>query len=726
MIRIGGRRNRRQAARSSKLRPCLGSTDRSGASRSMPSVRRADSTIARASLPLRPRLARSCRRTLPIALSTLLVLLIIGLLPLSRPEAGRAVHAADLVQATETSSNPPVTPTTAAEIAWPSRAPDMDAGVALFAQRCADCHGPSGRGDGSMVDGLPAPPPDLSDRLRAHDQTAAQLYDIITNGRIERLMPPWREALDVDARWDAVAGSMAWSLTPTRLARGRDAYTTSCASCHGEGGDGVPSAPLGDLEAMAVRSTDEQLRRVRALDAARHPNINELDDATVRLALDHVTSLSFEHAVADGIVADGMLAGRVVPAEDADLRTIDVGAATLQARPYAFVGAIAVPGEAITIPVDATGMFSATNVLAGPNVQWEIAAEIAGVRYPLAHPVSADRGALADPGEAVGSARDDGGDDDETASATALRMPVYAADPTAPIGMLSMTALLSPRPEDGVVEVLERWVLVNRSGLARVARPGSDEPTVGLPLPVGAASARVVDVQAGQDARQEGDVLLDFRPVPPGEHEILVGYVVPYAGNALDLTRVLDARLGEMTVVASDPAVRIESEQLPDRAPTELEGVALERVGGRLLESGLAVTTRLTGLPEAVTSPQTALAPMPDLPMAPRTIALLAMSMAGAAALIALVVTFWSPSGVNNASSSAADRDARARGRILDRLAALDAANRDGRLAPRDYAARRAALLEQALPLIHAAVEASQEPAHDVGANTRNEPTSHE
>ncbi|MBK9125796.1 MAG: cytochrome c [Chloroflexi bacterium] len=77
----------------------------------------------------------------------------------------------------------------------------MAAGAQIFAARCATCHGPQGRGDGDLVaSGQIDNIPDMTDPTRRPGVTLEDYYEIITNGRIENLMPPWRDALSEDER----------------------------------------------------------------------------------------------------------------------------------------------------------------------------------------------------------------------------------------------------------------------------------------------------------------------------------------------------------------------------------------------------------------------------------------------------------------------------------------------------------------------------------------------
>jgi len=68
------------------------------------------------------------------------------------------------------------------------RNPRMDA---LYAQRCINCHGPSGQGDGPIAASLPVKPPDF--RQTVETKSNAQIRRIIAHGR--GTMPAFEPAL---------------------------------------------------------------------------------------------------------------------------------------------------------------------------------------------------------------------------------------------------------------------------------------------------------------------------------------------------------------------------------------------------------------------------------------------------------------------------------------------------------------------------------------------------
>jgi mono/diheme cytochrome c family protein len=87
----------------------------------------------------------------------------------------------------------------------PTLPPDINRGAQLFAENCTRCHGDSGSGDGEMSGQLPVALPDFSSADAIANRTPLEWFDIISNGKIENLMPPWRDSLSEQERWDLVA-----------------------------------------------------------------------------------------------------------------------------------------------------------------------------------------------------------------------------------------------------------------------------------------------------------------------------------------------------------------------------------------------------------------------------------------------------------------------------------------------------------------------------------------
>ena len=102
--------------------------------------------------------------------------------------------AADHGISAETAAQPNPVPVSAGSLA---------SGKAAFAQYCAACHGPQGKGDGPDAAGLDPKPADLG-AAHVRDQSDGSLYHTITEGREGTAMLGWEPLLSDKQRWDLV------------------------------------------------------------------------------------------------------------------------------------------------------------------------------------------------------------------------------------------------------------------------------------------------------------------------------------------------------------------------------------------------------------------------------------------------------------------------------------------------------------------------------------------
>jgi putative copper resistance protein D len=94
-------------------------------------------------------------------------------------------------------------PTTYLRPTVPYQASSIASGAALYAERCALCHGLRGAGDGPTGWGLPRPPADLRAAHTAQ-HTAGDLFWWLTNGIPAAGMPGFGSQLTEEQRWDLI------------------------------------------------------------------------------------------------------------------------------------------------------------------------------------------------------------------------------------------------------------------------------------------------------------------------------------------------------------------------------------------------------------------------------------------------------------------------------------------------------------------------------------------
>ncbi|HET8713890.1 MAG TPA: FTR1 family protein [Gemmatimonadales bacterium] len=91
----------------------------------------------------------------------------------------------------------------------PARPPSLERGAVVFRERCAECHGESGRGDGPKARQLEGPPPaNLADPATMGGTTLLEIFRRIAIGVPGTAMPEFADDISVEDRW-AVAAYVA-------------------------------------------------------------------------------------------------------------------------------------------------------------------------------------------------------------------------------------------------------------------------------------------------------------------------------------------------------------------------------------------------------------------------------------------------------------------------------------------------------------------------------------
>ncbi len=102
-----------------------------------------------------------------------------------------------------------LSPTTEPFIVRAEDNPHLAQGARIFAERCASCHGDFGRGDGPVIRAARiGAPPDFTQPSTMSIQGVQAIYDVVTAGRIDLMMPPWEGVLTAAER-QAVAAFVA-------------------------------------------------------------------------------------------------------------------------------------------------------------------------------------------------------------------------------------------------------------------------------------------------------------------------------------------------------------------------------------------------------------------------------------------------------------------------------------------------------------------------------------
>ncbi len=124
----------------------------------------------------------------------------------------------------------PPTPAPTLGPLYPAQAPSTENGAAIFAEKCAPCHGATGLGDGEQGIQLGVTVPAFGLPEIARPASLAQWYTTVTRGNMERFMPPFTSLSDQE-RWDVVAYAMTFHTSPEEIEKGKQLFEGNCADC---------------------------------------------------------------------------------------------------------------------------------------------------------------------------------------------------------------------------------------------------------------------------------------------------------------------------------------------------------------------------------------------------------------------------------------------------------------------------------------------------------------
>ena len=221
----------------------------------------------------------------------------------------------------------------------PPAPPEALPGLELFAQRCANCHGESGQGDGALIEQMGAtmaPMPFNADYIRA--TMPSTMFRQITDGEAAVGMPPFGDAssspINEAGRWNLVAAVYSLATPAEDIAAGRAIYEAQCVACHGPtgAGDGPDATstepvagPLNDLTFWFNRSNETVYNELSSGAIATHSF--KLEEAELRQVIDFARTFSYAYAdpaelnapIPEGIIfgtlANGTTGERMAEAE---------------------------------------------------------------------------------------------------------------------------------------------------------------------------------------------------------------------------------------------------------------------------------------------------------------------------------------------------------------------------------------------------------------------------
>lgn len=574
----------------------------------------------------------------------------------------------------------------------PTQPPSARNGRLIYAQSCAPCHGATGWGDGPTAADLPNPPTAFADPAVARKAVPAEWFEVTKNGRIERMMPPWKNRLSDQEIWGVVAYALSLHTPSADLAEGQKAWEAQCASCHGPQGEGDgPQAQAAGwtLASLAdpVYAAQQSLEAWYQVAKQGKGNMPAFDgvltDAALRNVVAYARTFSFLPVVPVSLPrGDGVIRGVVTNNTQGG-----VPVAGLLVTLLPFLGPDELPP--LVANADESGAFAFADLPTDPDYTYLLTTNYAGVEFASV---------------AIGL---------HQAPQQEVRLPVYEAS-TTPGQIRLALAQWFVDYEPGALLVGELYRVEHGGDRAFL---GADEVAPGkravlrFPLPVGHRSLAVEGGAIGDRFVLTDDAVVDTRPLPPGVTQYLLRYRLPYQGNRAELAHPLAYPADQVSVLVG-PGPQVRSDVLAAAGVQTIGDREFANFRAESIDANQAVRLEFRGLDKA-------------FPDQVHSTAVVAYSPAvlfglGGVAAVALLVLLVLATGarLRPATAEGAGPLAAAAPRpsslplerqLLQAIADLDDRHAAGELDEEAYAAQRAALKRALIARVHRASPAADQ-----------------
>jgi mono/diheme cytochrome c family protein len=454
----------------------------------------------------------------------------------------------------------------------PDKHPSISGGRTLWAENCQPCHGSTGKGDGPATQNIPDPLPDFSKPEIAWQHVPTENFDVIKNGRIEKLMPPWGNRLTDAQIWDLTAYVWSLSVKPEELAAGEAIYAEQCGACHGSGGTGdgpkasAQMVSFTDLLVMGQRSQADLQANFKASKA--HAQLNPLSEQKLRQSLNYIRTFTFKLPQRNGV-----LKGQVINA------TTNKPQGNIEVTLRVFEGNTEV--EKKTAQADSAGNYTFEKLPTDHTILYAVEGRYKDVTY------FSDEPGLFTP----------------DSSETALNLNVYETTTSAEaINITQLHYLMSFTPN--AVNVVQIFVVGNHGNQTYV---GSKDQTFTFSLPENAQNVKFENDETGARFIETEGSYADTEPITPGEESlsIVAMYEVPY-DDTLTIKVPLPDDVTSANILMQDQGAQLSSEQLQFVETRQFQGNSFSIFNAADLKKGQELILKLTDLNKLTFTGETA------------------------------------------------------------------------------------------------------------------------
>ncbi|NIM93261.1 MAG: c-type cytochrome [Anaerolineales bacterium] len=492
-------------------------------------------------------------------------------------------------------ATPVETPTQIDELRIPDTQPNIVLGADTYTEKCAPCHGAEGLGDGSEAENLPITPARIGDPAVARIANAAEWYEIVTKGNIDRYMPGFNSLTDVE-RWDVVAYAVSLSLSEGEIALGEELYGTYCIKCHGETGVGIDRAEgLFDAAWIAGQSASDLFDAISNGAEVGMPAFEEtLTEEEIWALTAYKTSRAFS---SDKEVVE---AEEPIPEPEATEQET-ILTATIQGRVFNGTNdAEVISGKQITLhgfdgQVEAVNMVSETDE--GGEYQFTDVEAAPGRLFF----VTTVHQAVFYNSEVVQI-------DQETVE---LPLLVYETSFETTDVQVDRLHVIYEVPVEGVMQVTELWIISNYGD--RTVASESGEGILEFRLPEGFTNIGFEPGVSPARFVMTNDGFIDRSPLRPGvsSSELVFTFELPYK-RRLNFSQSVDYDVSAIVLLTTEGGPALSGDGIVDEGERQIQGTTIHNYSAGPISAGgdLEVTVEgglTTGLITGVTIPESVL-----------------------------------------------------------------------------------------------------------------------
>ncbi len=588
------------------------------------------------------------------------------------------------------------------QIPVPARIPVAGLAAGSYEQNCAPCHGASGDGDGPA--GATADPTVFSDPAAVWERSPAELFHVTKFGRIQNLMPPWRNSMSDEQIWQAVY--YAWNLhtDEVEVAAGAELYMQSCVECHGEGGRGEGAeagANMPDFSSQAAMVFVSQAELDQRWRTA-HPEIGDAwADAERQAVLAFIRTYTYQPLWAPFVVSGpGVITGRL-------FQGTENGQAPTQSEVTLNVFQQTELLTTRTAAVETDGKFQFEELPVDEGYYFLVETEHQDIRY--------------------------------TTPILAFSGPDFTEDRVGPERIDTSLPVFETTSDPGELQISRaNWIIEHEPGTLLVGQlftfgnggdrtftgvevEAFDTPvTLAVPLPDGASEVEIQDGLIGEVYRLRQQVLYDTRPVPPGEgsRQIFLRYRLPYSGDSADIVFPVPYDTSTLNLLVADlpeleVALTIGSETQESAGQETIQGVFFHLWSAPVASStpvhvslrGLIAAGGLDPRPDRGTTPSREM-PVSAPPLDAR-VPLAFGSIVGLLLVAALLLFVYRE---RTKSPPTKEQLAARREELIDRIARLDDLHALGELEEKSWKSERASLKSELIGISLAELQEQETP----------------